>query len=304
MEAANKTGERKSGPADERFPTHRTTMNHRIFITSLLAGLTLWGWSASAQPAEAGAPISDSHGPGRPRMSFSALDLNGDGSVSEDEFNKARSEMRGERGPGGGPGRGPGNRGMGGPGGGVEKPREHEPLAAPATPSAAAAPEERPREFVETRDQGPRRERFRDGEGAQIRERRHDGAMERPENGRRGLRHRSEWNDRPGRGNRDGGEFRRGPRDDWDRGGRLGRGPGGMYRGDRREMAAGELRRAEMPRGERRAARDGMGPHGNRRGGPESEGVCPHCGRQGGPRDDARRGDGEGRGPRRMAPRD
>lgn len=277
-------------------------MNHRIFITSLLAGITLCGWTASAQPAEAGTPSSDSRGPGRPRMSFSALDLNGDGSVSEDEFNKARSEMRGGPGPGGGPGRGPGNRGMGGPGGGVERPRETEPQAAPATPSAVAAPEERPREFVETRDQGPRGERTRIREGAPMRERRPDGAMSRPEDGRRGVRHQAEWNDRPGRGYRDGGEFRRGPRDDSDRGGRQGRGPGGLHRGDRREMAD-DLRREDGPRGERRAVRDGMGPHGNRRGGPDAEGVCPHCGRQGGSRDDARRGDGDGRSFRRMAPR-
>ena len=279
-------------------------MKNRILITSFLAGVALCGLGAYAQPATPGPENQGNTGPGRPRMSFSTFDLNGDGSVTEDEFNKARSEMRGNPGPGGGMGRGPGNRGPGGPGGDVVRPRESRLESGSVTPTPSTDSKERTEESVERPEVGPRRERVRDGEGAQMRERRRDGAVGRPDGERPGMRQRADQMDRPGRDDWQAGEFRRVPGRGWDGGERQGRGPGGFQRDDRREMAAGRGPRPyRMERADRRPARDGMGPQGGRNGGQDAAGVCPNCGCPGGPRDGGVRQQGEGRGPRRMAPR-
>jgi hypothetical protein len=280
-------------------------MNTRNLITSILAGATLCGLGAIAQPANPG----PDNGPGdsapaRPRMSFAAFDLNGDGSVSEDEFNKARSEFRGGPGPGGGLGRGPGQRGPGRPGGDVELPREARPETGPVNPPAAVESKERVAESLEQPEGAPRRERARDGQGPQMRERRRDGSMGRPDGERPGMRRQADLSDRPGRGNREGGEFRRGPGPGPDRRDGQGRGPAGFRGGDRRHMAAGPGSRADgMAGGDRRPARDGNGPHFGERGGSNAAGVCPNCGCQSGPRDGGPRHPGHGRGQRRMPPR-
>ncbi len=283
-------------------------MNTRNLITSILAGATLCGFGAFAQPANPG----PDHGPGdsapaRPRMSFSAFDLNGDGSVSEDEFNKVRSEMRGGPGQGGGFGRGPGQRGPGPQGGDVERPREarSENGPGPVEPSAAVESKERVAPSMEQPEGAPRRERARDGQGPQMREPRRDGSMGRPGGERPGMRRRADWSDRPGRGNREGGEFRRGPGPGADRRDGQGRGPAGFQGGERRHMAAGPGPRSHgMAGGDRRPARDGKGPHFGERGGSGAAGVCPNCGCEQGPRDGRPRHPGDGRGQRRMAPRD
>ena len=280
-------------------------MNTRILITSILAGASLCGLGAFAQPAH---PSPDSRpgetAPGRPRMSFSAFDLNGDGSVSEDEFNKVRSEMRGGPGQGGGMGRGPGQRGPGRPGGDMERPPEVRSENGPVTPPPAVESRERTEEFVERPAAAPRQERARDGQGPQMRERRRDGSMGRPDGERPGMRRRADMNDRPGRGNREHGEFRRGPGPGADRRDGEGRGPAGFQGGDRRQMAGGPGPRSHgMAGGDRRPARDGMGPHRGERGGLNAGDVCPNCGCPNGPRDGGPRQPGDGRGQRRMAPR-
>ncbi|MGE3309750.1 MAG: hypothetical protein AB7O66_07250 [Limisphaerales bacterium] len=279
-------------------------MKTRIILTSILAAISLWGFNTLAQPASAesgdsGRPAPQ--GPGGPRMAFSTLDRNGDGSVSEAEFNQARSEMRGRMNQGGGPGflRGPGPSGAD-----DVRPRGER---TPRSESASAAPDpdagERRAADVERPGRGPRRERALAGDGAgagiQRRERRQDGVAVGQGQGQGQGRGRGQGQGRaefqrqgrPGgpeaRADRPGMQAFRGPRPELGRGDRQG--PGGMRRPERRDGVAGVapmgprgFRGPGMGQGGndggRRPARDGMGPHGARRLGPNAGGVCPDCG--------------------------
>ncbi|MBL9129461.1 MAG: hypothetical protein JNL97_17550 [Verrucomicrobiales bacterium] len=75
-------------------------MKNLKYIVSLVGVLGLGTVAGWAQPAEGEQAAPAGRGPGRQRPSFSQLDLNHDGSISPEEFDKARAERRGRGGPG------------------------------------------------------------------------------------------------------------------------------------------------------------------------------------------------------------
>lgn len=73
----------------------RNTMKNLKYVASLIAGLGLSTLGVFGQPAGAESRGPTERGPGRPRLAFSELDLNHDGSVTEQEFDQARAALRG-----------------------------------------------------------------------------------------------------------------------------------------------------------------------------------------------------------------
>ncbi len=273
-------------------------MKNRILMASLMAGISLCGLGSLAQTPAVEPESTAPRGPGGPRISFAAMDLNGDGSVSEAEFDQARANRSGR-----GPGMGRGGAGPQGGRAGLGPVREESSTDKAEAPRREAR-DEADAPAVESKGDGPVRERARarDGEDLQLRERRRD-------RGNEGLRTpqdrpRMERMEQAERRSEERPEFRRGPRHGMGPGYGMGpgegrdagegRGPGRWERPMNREQGLARVPRdGRGERGGRGPGREGMRQDGMRRGPVGSDVACPHCGRSVGGR-----WGGEGRGPR------